>query len=200
MLSVLQHIKVSDKWKREIDEMNEGASEFIQEYKITLKPSSIPSMPDIRNSKTHFKSEPKNRTKSKFREKSTTNLDTLEKNSIESGINSILEDSWYSVKSRHKREDTFYSSVLSIIDDNFVTYKMRERENSIKMLKQKMAVDLVEKNLYRLYGYNHNRAFKKSTLENELVENKLSSDISTRPYLSDYFDLNINCFEKLKSL
>ena len=119
---------------------------------------------------------------------------TVTKNTILQTLNSILEDTWYIVKSMNRRVDTYYAAVLTILDDDFCTRKPREYNRFIHTLKKKMAVDLVSERLYRRFHYHHDRSFKKSTLENALNDNK-TLDI-TRRYLTDYFNINILCIRR----
>ena len=118
---------------------------------------------------------------------------------IISTINTITGDSWLALSiSKGKRYiDTFFTSVAMNIDEEFYAYHFRERQAYVKTLKQKMAVDLIEQNLYRLYQYHHIRSFKKSQLEDDLNEGR-DSDVTKR-YLSDYLDINILCIDKRTS-
>ena len=122
-----------------------------------------------------------------FTKKITT---SRSKSSVLDRLNKLTEDEWYLLKPQKKEHDKYYSSVCMILDDDYSVYKLRERGRIIKTLKTKMSVDLVENNLYRLYGYHHIRSFKKADLEDALIEDKINIDV-TRRFLSDYFDINI---------
>ena len=184
------NMEKSKSFKEKIQNLNSLTSGFLQDEPI-ITINKIKKSIDI-------KSKPQRRRVKEYVQK-TFNEDKgidIEKDSVLSVLNNITHDNWYTINPSNgkKRIDTFYHSVAMNIDDNFVAYKNRERDVYIKTLKHKMAVDLIEQNLYRLYQYHHIRTFKKSTLEEDLIENR-GTDVTKR-YLSDYLDINILCIDK----
>ena len=109
-------------------------------------------------------------------------------------VSKLLDDTFYYIN--QKNHDTFSSSLFTLLDDEFHLLKPFSKTSSntqdsyIKKAKQKMAIDLIEENLYRKFNYHHTHSFKKSKLEDNLQENKIVSKNEKR-YFGDYFDLNI---------
>ena len=109
-------------------------------------------------------------------------------------VSKLLDDTFYYIN--QKNHDTFSSSLFTLLDDDFHLLKPFSKTSSntqdsyIKKAKQKMAIDLIEENLYRKFNYHHTHSFKKSKLEDNLQENKIVSKNEKR-YFGDYFDLNI---------
>ena len=182
------YMEKSNNFKEQIRKLNELTKGFLQDEPIRDK---IKITKIIEKVKTVSKPKPKLQI-----EKTPS---TQAPAHVISTINTITGDSWYAVSVvKGKRYiDTFYYSVAMNIDENFIAYNSRERQRYVKTLKHKMAVDLIEQNLYRLYQYHHIRTFKKSQLEEDLIEGR-DSDVTKR-YLSDYLDINILCIDKRTS-
>ena len=113
-------------------------------------------------------------------------------------LNKLLDDDFYYIE--QKIRDSFVSSVLTLLDDDFHTLNLGSRIKSnkqeiyINKVKQKLAIDLIKNKLYRKFNYHHSHSFKKSRLENNLQEGNIVGDNEMR-YFGDYFDLNILLLE-----
>lgn len=179
---ILREISPTDGIIELIKEINKLAHPFLQDIVPNPKIEGVREIHETQ----HQVRKPKVRvpkSKPTITKKRTTN------HPIVTAINKITEDEWYLVKPMKKEHDKYYSAICMLLDDDYSAYSLRERDRIIKTLKNKMIVDLVECDLYRLYGYHHVRTFKKSDLEDGMVEGKLV-DV-TRRFLSDYIDLNI---------
>lgn len=187
----IYNMDTSTSFKDKINILNSLSTGFLQDEPINKAKHKM-------NTYTYvdIDTDVKPREKISKQHKLKPNDTTTHKDTIVSTMNKITDDNWYTIKpsSGKKRIDTFYNSVAMNIDDDFIAYKFREREVYVKTLKHKMAVDLIEQNLYRLYQYHHIRTFKKSTLEEDLIEGR-DTDVTKR-YLSDYLDINILCIDR----
>jgi len=81
-----------------------------------------------------------------------------------------------------------YYLVSSIIPE-FSSYGKELRLKYYKNLREKMAYDLDERDLYHNYSYK--RLFNKTEIQNKLLSCKPIYDKWLLMYLSDYFDINI---------
>ena len=186
MINPFTDVTIKTDFIDKINVLNENSRGFLQEDVVEFKPVPKPATENKKNVVKKSSLTP-----------SYTKFTKTQENSIQNiipTINKLSEDTWYTLKSKLGRIDSFYNAILSILDENYCTYKTREKTRNIQTLKQKMAVDLSDKNLYRLFRYHHNREFKRSTLENALNDNK--TDEITRRYLSDYFNINIICINR----
>ena len=135
-----------------IKEINKLAHPFLQDIVPNPKVEGVREIPQSQ----HQARKPKVRvpnSKPTVTKKRTTN------HPIVTVINKITEDEWYLVKPMKKEHDKYYSAICMLLDDDYSAYSLRERDRIVKTLKNKMIVDLVECDLYRLYGYHHVRTF-----------------------------------------
>lgn len=85
--------------------------------------------------------------------------------------------------------DSFYHSILSVIDDTFYFKSMDDRCHIIKELKKCIKIDLSEKNLYSLYKFGRKRWSRDSIIgELDGTEN---FSIKSVVLLENYFNKNI---------
>ena len=89
----------------------------------------------------------------------------------------MLDDEFYYINQSCR--DSFVSSVLTLLDDEFhtlnVSYgiKSNNLETYVNKVKQKLAIDLIINKLYRKFNYHHSHSFKKSKLEDNLQEGNI---------------------------
>lgn len=191
-LELFTSLKVEDSFVKQIYELNSLSEGYLQD----VPPTHVKTTTRISNT---TKPDKKSRTRTQIQttkfSKTANKQPTISKtDNILQTLNTLLEDTWYVVKTQNKRVDTFYAAALTILDDEFCTRKPREYNRLIHTLKKKMAVDLVSENLYRRFHYHHDRSFKRSTLEHDLNENR-TTDV-TRRYLTDYFNINVVCIRR----
>ena len=86
--------------------------------------------------------------------------------------------------------DYMLIAICIILFENFSCISDKEKYNFIKDLKYKMAIDLDKENLYEKYNYRHKR-FKKTDLQNSLIENDRVLHKFFYNYLADYFSINL---------
>lgn len=101
--------------------------------------------------------------------------------------------------------DSFFMSVLSVLDDNFLYLDTDVKKNTIIQLRTKMASHLMEKDLYKKFGYDLNSKVSKRRLQQQLMDFKNNSDLSIfsllGQFISDYFQVDIVVFrEESKSV
>lgn len=190
-LELFTSLKVQDSFVKQIYDLNRLSEGYLQDVPPTLIKTTTTTTRISKSTKTDTKSRKQITRSSKMMNKQPTQSKT---DTILQTLNTLLEDTWYVVKTQNKRVDTFYAAALTILDDEFCTRKPREYNRLIHTLKKKMAVDLVSENLYRRFHYHHDRSFKRSTLEHDLNENR-TTDV-TRRYLTDYFNINVICIRR----
>ena len=109
-----------------------------------------------------------------------------------SSLYDILEnkDNKKIVQIQLKYADVLLFGVCAMIYDQFLSMKDKDKYYFMKQVKYKMALDLDIENLYEKFNYRYKK-FKKTALQNELLENKLNVHNFFYVYLGDYFNLNI---------
>jgi len=89
----------------------------------------------------------------------------------------------------------FFSSILSVIDENFILTELKYKMEKIKAFIYKMLNDYDVNNFYYKYYYNKNKKIKKTLIKvflHEILNNKKIKDIIIlQQFISDYFSLNI---------
>lgn len=101
--------------------------------------------------------------------------------------------------------DSFFMSLMSLIMDDFLYLDMDVKKNLVVQLRTKIASQLVEKDLYKKFGYDLNSKVSKRRLQQQLMDFKKNSDLSVYlllgQFLSDYFQIDIVIFrEESKSI
>ena len=86
-----------------------------------------------------------------------------------------------------------YYLVSSVIPE-FSSYGKELRLKYYKNLREKIAYDLDERELYQKYSYK--KLFNKTDIQNKLLSSKPIYDKWFLRYLSDYFDINIGYFNE----
>ena len=109
-----------------------------------------------------------------------------------SGLYNILENKECKniVQIQLKYADVILLGVCIMVYDHFLIIKDKDKHCFMKQVKYKMALDLDMENLYEKFNYRYKK-FKKTALQNELLENKLHVHNFFYVYLGDYFNLNI---------
>ena len=111
---------------------------------------------------------------------------------LDAFINGIVRDS-YTVNTIVLK-NSFISSICILLDKNsFVISNYLSKINTVAELKNKLAYDLDEKNLYKLYNLKEVSNFKKSDLQKHIlqIENDDLIDYSITSYISHIFNCNI---------
>ena len=103
------------------------------------------------------------------------------------------------------RMDTFFMSILAVMDDKFLYLDADSKKNLVVQLRTKMASHLVEKDLYKKFGYDLNAKVSKRRLQQQLMNFKNNSDVAIYmllgQFLADYFQLDFVIYrEESKSV
>lgn len=80
--------------------------------------------------------------------------------------------------------------IISAIAPEFTSYTKELRKKAYKQVRDRLAYDLDEKDLYKQYNYK--KVFKKYEAQSELLGNKPINEKWLQRYLSDYFKINIS--------
>jgi hypothetical protein len=111
---------------------------------------------------------------------------------LDAFINEMCPDS-YTVNTIVLK-NSFISSICMILDKpSFIISNYLSKINTVAELKNKLAYDLDEKNLYKLYNLKEVSKFKKSDLQKNIlqIENDDVIDYSITSYISHIFNCNI---------
>ena len=90
--------------------------------------------------------------------------------------------------------DKFTGCIMVLLSDIFMILDNKEKELYIKILKEKMGIELDEKDFYHKFNY-HKKRMKKSKLTSQLMNNSIL-DLIGQKYLMDYFNINVIIYFK----
>lgn len=85
----------------------------------------------------------------------------------------------------------FFIAVLLSLYKNFIYLSDAQKDLCIKELKQIMALDLDEQNLYTMYKYKKRRVSKANVQHNLMYESTIQNTEFVKRYLADYWGINI---------
>ena len=86
---------------------------------------------------------------------------------------------------------SFYSAILTCLDDNFISLNKSNKLQFIKILKDRIKNDYNTLNLYKKFKYNEKFGIGKDIIYDEINTNL---SIPILQLITDYFDLNIIVF------
>lgn len=103
------------------------------------------------------------------------------------------------------KKDSFLMALFSLLKSDFLYMDSVVKENILIQIRTLIASHLVDKDLYKKFGYDINSKFSKTRLQNELMDFKNNSDECVNSllgqFLADYLQLDIVIFrEESKSL
>ena len=76
-----------------------------------------------------------------------------------------------------------------LIYSDFIFINDSKKDEFIKTLKYKMAIDFEKKNIYEIFNYKQYK-FKKNYILDNLINNNIINDNNVYRYLGDYFNVN----------
>lgn len=98
------------------------------------------------------------------------------------------------------RKNTFLHALLGLMVDGYIFKSQREQYRANKIFRDKLIIDLMEKDLYHTLGYHMRREMNRSFIQRSLLDESFNLDSdelkSIRRYMVEYLDINvavINC-------
>lgn len=96
--------------------------------------------------------------------------------------------------------DSFIMSVLTLLNDEFIYMDTNVKKNMVVQFRTLIASQLVDKDLYRKFGYDLNAKVSKRRLQKQLMDFKENSDLSVYSllgqFIADYLQLDIIIFRE----
>lgn len=98
------------------------------------------------------------------------------------------------------RKNTFLHALLGLMVDGYIFKSQRDQYSANKVFRNKLIIDLTEKDLYHALGYHLRRDMNRSFIQRSLLDESFNLDSdelkSVRRYMIEYLDINvavINC-------
>ena len=98
------------------------------------------------------------------------------------------------------RKNTFLHALLGLMVDGYIFKSQRDQYSANKVFRNKLIIDLTEKDLYHTLGYHLRRDMNRSFIQRSLLDESFNLDSdelkSIRRYMIEYLDINvavINC-------